>query len=506
MVNVRETGIAFHSETAENLRQKQNSFLGFIEENKDLFDEHISLTYELRDEEKGWKDSLAIDSMEAMMSELMFLAYPEANDARGKHLRKARKTVKAHIAAMLFADSSEYDKKLKEISFLGYGRLSRSSPKVIALAQTFQASVEDSRRSFLRARSPLAAGVQESRAELLKRLQEFLLLNPSSLFALQDFISDKKNYGADREAIRPFLANLAETEKDLVKNKKEGILHGSVTKWVDELKENPTPAIIDEFTASIKSLDIFEWLEFAADRRIKAPDGIEKRDEDFIRDIANFLKSRSDLSTWPKELREALFLFVSSKYFSALSSIVKDLEEFKRPLLSKSMPLLMSQESGKKRAAAVIRPANGSDTDSKRALEVEAIEHPIGVLTKIIGSPYKIRVLTEEEFNGFLQKEADSLAPSDSRMLEDLKKIVTSLRRNPHGFGTEKLISRNVAVGNRKSSLRSFNPRLRTGLSNNRPGSLETRIVYVIDGNGPESVIGIEGIYRHDDYMKRFGG
>ena len=103
-----------------------------------------------------------------------------------------------------------------------------------------------------------------------------------------------------------------------------------------------------------------------------------------------------------------------------------------------------------------------------------------------------------------LQKDADSFASSDVRMMEDLKNILTSLQKDPYGLGTKKLTGMHVGVGNRTLPLRSINPGKRIGLSLDHPESTRIRIVYVIYRNEDSPVIGIEGIYKHEDYDKKF--
>ena len=483
MVIAKEADHASYTNPPETLRGEQNSFLRFIDENKDLFEKHSSLTYELRDEEQGWINSPTLDSLAKMCVDIALLSSPGFSNIKIKALKKLTVSARAFIIGVVLSNPNEIDRSRDKLVPYFLSSKFRPPPQSEAMNKVFEESLDDFHTSFREAKLPLAMGVRESKAELIKKFEDFLLSNPSNVFAFQDFLSDKKNYGADKEAIRPFLASLGKTEE------KERILYRSVTKRVNELKENPTHAIIDEFTASIKSSNVLEWLKFAAQGE----------------GIANFLKSRPDVSGWTTELRNALFSFVSSKYFNALSSIGRDLEQYRVPI-PKSLsyrPDLRLEAKIKKADAKIL--AQRPQDNEKRVLEkVEKERYPIGILTKEIGASFEIRVLTEEELIDRLQKDADSFAPSDLRMMEDLKNILTSLQKDPYGLGTKKLTGMHVGVGNRTLPLRSINPGKRIGLSLDHPESTRIRIVYVIYRNEDGPVIGIEGIYKHEDYDKKF--
>lgn len=490
MATTKEAISVSYTQAPETLGVEQNSFARFIDENRDLFERHSSLTYELRDEEEGWKNSPTLDSVAEKNVELAFLLYPKANNLNSKAIRKVREQIKVSTAKVIFDNSSEKDRLIASALSYSFSLKARQTPKSDALSNALEESINEFRENYFEARQPLVSGIRESRAELMRKFEDFLLEDPFNLFAFGDFLSDKKNYGAQRESIRPFLVSLAETEQSLIRDKKEGTLRRVVKKWIDELKEKPNPATIDEFAASIKSPNVLEWLEFAAQGK----------------NIADFLKSRPDVSTWTTELKNALTSFISSKYLGSLSSVEKELEQFRRPLTLKvstqRFSAKLEAEMGK---VSVKIPGERPQDNNKEILEKpEKEKYPVGILTKEIGSGFEVRVLTEEELSFRLQKEADSLAPADQRMIADLEKILLSLQEDPYGLGTKKLTDKFVGVGNRSLPLRSINPRKRMGLSLDHPESTRIRVTYVIDKNGDFPTIGIEGIYKHEEYDKKF--
>lgn len=477
-----------NAQLPETLRREQNSFLRLIDENKDLFDRHSSLTYELRDEDRGWRNSPTIEPLVKMSIEILSILNPNINDVNSKKMRRLTEQVKARIMGLIFGSDDEIDTlTIKGLPNLIFAQ-SRSTPKSLVLGKAFDEGITDFRTSFREARSPLVSGVQESRAELFKKFEDFLLSNPSNIFAFGDFLSDKKNHGAEIEAIRPFLSSLVDSEQSLARDKKEGTLRRVVKKWTAELNERPTHVIIDELVISIKSPDIREWLEFAAQGE----------------DIASFLKSRPDVSTWPSKLKKELTSFISSKYFNAFSSVERGLDQFKKPLNSKSIPQRFDLKLTAGTEEVTADTGIKKPQENKKGItEITGRQkYPIGTLLREVGK-YSIKLLEEDGLKILLQRAASSLDPSDPRMLEDLKKIIMDLRESPYGPGTKKLVDKFVTVEYRSFPIRSINPD-RRGLSLDHPESTKTRIVYVIYRNEDGSVIGIEGIYKHDEYDKKF--
>lgn len=472
----------------ETLRGEQNSFLRFIDENKDLFERHSSLTYELRDEEQGWRNSSTLGSIVKMSFDLVLLLYPELDTIRGKQMRQLKMQAENHTINFALGASDGNKSIIKYFSdFLS--RRPHNTLQSQILSEACEKHLNEFRTSFHEARAPLVSGIRESKAELMRQLENFISSDPSSVFEFEDFLSDK-NYVANREEIRPFLASLAETEYVLARDNKEGVLHRKMKNWIDELKERPSPATIDEFVASIKSPTILEWLEFAAQGE----------------DIANFLKSRPDVSVWTTELREELSSCVKSRYFTALSSIEKNLEQYRRRAALKAIIPKINPQLGAEIKTAVIQmpAARPKGNDKKASEKAEKAKHPVGILRQEVGSSFQVRVLTEEELTGRLQKESDSLAPADQRMIADLEKIFLSLREDPYGLGTKKLNDMSIMLGHKELPLRSLDPGKRIGLSHDHPDSHDIRIAYIIDKNNGVPMIGLLGVYRHDDFMSRF--
>lgn len=477
----------------EVLRREQNAFLYFLDENKELFERHSSLTYDLRDEDEGWRNSQTLDSIVSMGIDLTLLLYPGLlNKVTRKQIRRVKIQVRANVANFVFGTSNDNTSNITYLSDFPTKR--QYTQKSQDLSKDLDLSLNDFRTSFQEARAPLLFGIRESRAELMKRFEDFLLSEPSNIFAFGDFLSDKKNHGAEVEAIRPFLSSLADSEQTLPRDNKEGILSRVVKQWIGELKEKPNFVTIDEFVVSIKSSkpsNVLGWLEFAAQEK----------------SIANLLRSRTDVSTWPTELREAFSSFISSKYFNALSSVKKDLEQYRKRLNLKGVLRGIDSDSegeitGTRMAAVSKKPNNKKGEGELQKAERE--KYPVGILTKAIGMSFAIRLLTEEEVAYCLQKEADSLVPADHRMAADLEKIFLSLRKDAYGLGTEKLKDRDIAIGHKRLPLRSLNPRKRIGLSLDHPDSHDIRVVYVIHNNNGVSAIGLEGVYRHGDYISKF--
>ena len=486
MVTAKEAGAVSPIQFAEVLTVEQNSFVRFIDENKDLFDRYSSLTYELRDEEEGWRNSSTADQIINGYIDLVISISPhKPND---KQLRKVSRDIRKHTLGMLFSSPDEkgnFTEDLIRNKLFSMRKVNNQQvPATIALYDR----MDEFNRDFHEEKAPVVAQLQESKAELFSNFKNYLLSDPNSIFAFKDFLLDRK-YAPSRDAIRPFLASFAQSEDRLAKSGK-GILGEAVREWVDDILKQATPDLLDELVASIKinSPNILKWLEFAA------------RGEG----VVSYLKGRSDVFIWPSDLSKAFKSFVASKYQLTLGDIRKELDRFRRKPEDFSGAIILGNElvKSKKRTTKSMQEQMAQEENDKA--EVLKKKYTVGILSQGIGAAFEIRVLTEEELTRRLQKEADSFAPADQRMIADLDKIFLSLREEPYGFGTEKLKDRFIVIGHKELSLRSLNPGKRIGLSHDHPDSHDIRIVYVIYKNNEEPMIGLEGVYRHDDYMGRF--
>lgn len=328
-MSAKESSSASYRETtviAESLEGKQNSFVVFINDNRNLFKNNSSLTYKLRDKEKRLRDSPTVNSIVEKTINLALVLQP------GREIdEKKMPRFREEINNFLFSNSDRTSEFILN-SLRQFNHRLHLTPESQALTEALEEKINNFQEEVYKERSPLVSGILESRAELMEKLEDFFASNSSSLFAFKDFISDKKNYKAERETIRPFLVSLAETEERLAKNSKEGILGETVRKWVKEISEKPTPDFLDKFVVSIRSTKIFEWLKFSTSVSAMFPHTAEDRDERLTKNIADFLKDNCDVLAWPSELKNAYDSFVKSKYYSAQSVIKKELGQFRKPL------------------------------------------------------------------------------------------------------------------------------------------------------------------------------
>lgn len=84
MMVLKEAGPGPSIQHAEVLYAEQNSFAQFLDENKEALERHSFLTYDLRDEEEGWKNSPTIDSIVEKTIEFGYSLNPMANTANSK--------------------------------------------------------------------------------------------------------------------------------------------------------------------------------------------------------------------------------------------------------------------------------------------------------------------------------------------------------------------------------------------------------------------------------------
>jgi len=494
-------------ETAERVNGEQNSFLGFVDKNKDLFGKYSSLTYELRDEEKSWRNSPAIDDFAERNFELTLSLVPYSKPDNNK-MRKAREKTRDVITDTIFKQK-EGEKPIH----LGYSVLSRLTPKMQALAETLDKDIGEFRTGFRETKKPIVDALAETKVGLTEKFRDFFLSDPSGIFMFQEFLLSKESRRT-KEEIRPFLSSLFEEEEHMHKKGEDGIFSQAVKKWTSEFKEHPTDDLLDEFVPLIKEPVVLGWLKFMFPMPIRSTASSQGEDE-WRKNVANYLKN-CPISTWPPDLKSLLISFVGSKYQLASVAVRRELGQFRRPVSLRQI----NQRFGdleKEIETMEVKVTFPKKTDNKkpapalqRTEKGEGEKHPVGILSREIGRPYSVRVSTKDELEEFLRKESESLDSSDPRMLEDLKKIVMSLRENPQGYGTTILHSAgSITVDNSHTWFRSLNPRLRH-LDLAHPKAYEVRIVFAISGNNDTSngnnlsVIGIRRICNHDDYLKEF--
>ena len=498
MVSTKEAGSVSSPQPEETLRGEHNSFLRFIEGNEDLFSNHSSLTHELRDMEEGWKTSPAIDHLVKQA----ILIGSSLNRGDTKSNRQARRTIDSaidraigktrdRVMLVIFSNQTEKDKLDSKYTPLWFSAWPHFTPETRKSVQTLEEQLDEFRISFQEERKPIIDSLRKSKTELIEKFRDFLLSDPLGIFMFQEFLLSKES-GRRKEEIRPFLSSLIEEEERMHKDGEGSSLSQAVKKWINEIREHPTDIFINKFVASIKDPDILEWLKFAATDTTG---------------LADFLKSRP-VAEWPNQLRQSLNSFISSKYQSAHAEIRKELDPFRKPLSSKAsrqISEVFEEQVGVASEEKTVPP-------EKVGLPVEPTEkgerekHPVGILSREVGKPNYLRSLTKEDLEKFLRKESESLAPSDPRMLKDLQNMIRDLSESPYGVGTKKLHDMNFRIGKtQKFPLRSYNPGKRIGLDLEHPDSKSIRIVFTRSENpNGLSFVGIEGIYTHDDYEKKF--
>lgn len=152
----------------------------------------------------------------------------------------------------------------------------------------------------------------------------------------------------------------------------------------------------------------------------------------------------------------------------------------------------------------VFLPNNGN---GKRLAPEEIITdqgcHPLAILIER-EKGFDMRVLTWTEMERLLTKRASKLAQGDRRFQRDLIAMIDSLRKNPYGPGTKKLICQKDNVLGIQIPWRRFDPSERIGLSLQHEHTCTLRVVYGIDKSGSQPVLVLRGIFPHDEFDRRF--
>jgi hypothetical protein len=219
MVVAKEAG-PLYSETPETPKRESNSFVQFLGQNIGQLHRYSSLTYELRDEEEGWKNSSTSDEIANKFLDLMSPFLPDI--LNNKQLRKISRQIRENVLQMIFRHPNEQENLVEKHirnSFSLKGNVNgQQERRIIAMYE----EITEFNRDFHQAKAPIVEEIRGSKAELSSRFKDYLLSDPFGIFSFRDFLLDRK-HASDREAIRPFLASLAETEDRLARERKEGV-------------------------------------------------------------------------------------------------------------------------------------------------------------------------------------------------------------------------------------------------------------------------------------------
>lgn len=115
MVSTKEAIVVSHTQAPETLGAEENSFIHFLAENNEVFDRHSFLTYELRDEEAGQKNSPTLDSVVDKGIEVAAISYPQLSMVNSKKMRIVRRQIKGNFAKYIFGNSSEKDRLITSL-------------------------------------------------------------------------------------------------------------------------------------------------------------------------------------------------------------------------------------------------------------------------------------------------------------------------------------------------------------------------------------------------------
>lgn len=487
----------------ERTGSEQNSFLRFVVENNDLFGKYSSLTYELRDEEEGWRNSPTIADFAERYFELALNSVPSSVKQDSNRTRRVRGRMRDFVMDRIFKQNgSEKPIDLRDPV------LSRLTPDKRAAAERLGGEIEEFKKGFRETRNPIADELRKTKADLTEKFRDFLLSDPSGIFMFQEFLS-RKDIGRKRDEIRHSLSSFADNEELMSKRGEGTILSQAVKKWTTEFKERPTGNLIDEFVPSIKESAVLAWLQFMFPMPIKSTVTSQEEGE-WRTHIASYLKDCS-ISTWPFQLKGLLSSFIGSKYQLASDAVRKELKQFTRPATISLKELNRSFGAFEDEIDTMEVEVTPKKTDNNkpalalvRTEKVERRKHPVGILSRDMRKPYSVRPSTQDELEAFLRKASDSLDPSDPRMLEDLKKIISDLSESPYGPNIKNLHPK-ISIGTHTVPLRSYNPGKKIGLDLRHPESKNIRIVFTrSEQEDGLPIVGLEGIYKHEDYENKF--
>lgn len=389
-------------------------------------------------------------------------------------------------------------------------------------------------RAFEDKKEPVKKTVTDKRGELFSALGIHLEEDSQHLLDMADFLV-LPDHAVRREDIRPFLTFLADHVQKARRERIDSMFAQTGNKWVENLTQDPSRELLVEFfgerglkapkfawreegkdiVVSSADPDLVEWLKFGIAMAKKIDS--KNRNQDYTdnmtaEDIVAVLPS---LEYWPKKLVNFYVAFLRKKINGSVSTVHTALEQFAKT--ESSVPTVVF------RAEPITMEANGNvvvasttfannKEDGLRGKE-EKIPFGFGIFVLVQESGntcIKIREVTDDELGKLITKEAHRLAPNDKRVVADLRAMTEDLKERPEGKGVERIKINDVVVdGDYHLLLYRLSPRERGRTYGQHRllnvACLDFRIVFAIDRRYiKKPTIVIEGIYRHQDFMRKF--
>lgn len=333
-------------------------------------------------------------------------------------------------------------------------------------------------------------------------VSDFLLEGLNNFADFEEFLSSPE-FQLLRADNRTLLALVEEHEKD--KNRQTPTLDKIASTIKTAEIQNPNPLTFEEFIKNRPpkgNSDMWQWIEFAV--RIAGSEGEETQKKELAQ-IVEILLNNQPL---PQTLTQEYSRFISQILNSSTLRIQRILYTYAPKI--KTTDVYVPTPN---RAAIRISLRKGGipHTASKIYLpeeDLESIEpnekplYEVGLLHRDSTSTASAE-MSEDALERFIQRASTKLARGDLRMLNDIRKMVESVRKEPIGPDNALISFQTLNIEGKKNHPRRFRPANQETWQHDLTSNL--RLVFYVDHNenGQKRVL-IEDVYRHEDYEAKF--
>ncbi len=448
-------------------RAPKNSFVRFLDERRELFDQFGAQKQAVQAEENGWRASPSLDPLlDRPMGIIIAVRAGEASGGWSREGVSAREQKRAiahgrkSVAARIFGKRARVDLEHFGVNVPWYQR--RMSHEERQTMQDAFASLNAFTDAFSQAMAAVEEPFQATKTASFSDFANHLQQEPVHFFDFAVFLANPA-YQEERKHIRPFLSELVTEEEKARRERQDNMLGGIQRQWVEKLRENPDDYTIRSFLESEidpsqipgevkdgqaiaeRNSRLIELFIFGLEIARKIDPQLKELDVRKL-DIEAAMRLLPPFHLWPTSLKQDFNRFVTFDYTALLASMRKSLEPYRQEALSSEGEIVFQQPifpATKRKRQQEAAPHEIPTQEQKG----EEVKRPIFILGEIVseGKKLTVREIDQKQIRKLVAKVAEKRAKGDARVVQDIEDSLASLQEDPYGLGTEVLSDRHVA-------------------------------------------------------------
>ena len=463
----------------------QNPFVTFVDTRQEQFSNFSNLTYQLRDEEQAWRFSPTFEFLGNEVSGLLSeIALKRARN--NVSFGSSRTSRRAHSQNLISLRDTVFSSGNQQKNMSLDERLRAFPQKVIGVTLTpneqkrleeWRGSVQEHYDGYTEARRAIKTPLVEIKGVLFSDFFDLLGTDSEIAQGFLDFLLDPK-YGGKREEIRSFLTELANDESNAQRERRKSKIDEALGKREEMIKSGGPvreedldaylnrseyiPEYMGKYLRFEKSDNPVQEMFFGMEIYQKALEANGFSIPPQIMEEAQVnldqYRKKIGLDHWPDMHRKGFQEFTMQRTRRVLTEIKTALKPYQREQRPTGGIVFdaASQLEPKKRKNRSIsgiqqeEEAQTNETQQPKKAPIVVVKHLRDHAGSIVSAPI---ILTEEEGNEFITREAKKLAPNDKVIMEDVRLCIDNLRVDPVGLGTKQMNDRTLTVGQSKLPL-----------------------------------------------------